>query len=144
MTKQNILHRILYTGAGLIILVTIIFPLAIILYLILDKTGSATPESGIPATLVIVILHLLVLYAFREALIVNKRNGHLSNVVYIISGTGLLLLGLLILEIAVEFLGNHDYYLTTIMFFFCFGCDFASSVIAFTALILQPKKVEMK
>jgi hypothetical protein len=85
MIKKNILRRILYTGAGLVILATILFPFAIILYLILDKTGRATPEKSIFPTVVIVILHLLIVYAFREAIIANKRNVRLGNVVFIVS-----------------------------------------------------------
>jgi hypothetical protein len=60
MIKENILRHILYAGAGLVILVAIIFPFATILYLILDKTGHATPKSGIIGTLAVVILHLLI------------------------------------------------------------------------------------
>ena len=140
MIKENFLRKILYTGAGLIIVVSILFPMATILYLILDKSGAATPESGIIGTLVFVILHLLILYAFREAIIVNKRNGRLTPAVYVISGIGLLLFGLLILQIAIEFLGYDNFYLLTIAFFFCCGCDFFASIIAFAALFLQPKK----
>ncbi len=145
MIKENIPRRILYTGAGLVILVVILFPLVTILYLILDKTGTTTPVSGIFGILVLVILHLLILYAFREAIIVNKRDGHLGNAVYIVSGIGLLILGLLvILQIAVEFWGYYHYYLAAITLFFCVGCDFLAAVIAFTALFLQPKKVHKK
>jgi predicted membrane protein len=68
-----------------------------------------------------------------------RFQGHLSNVIYIVSGTGLLLLGLLFLLMAVEFLGYNDYYLTTILIFFCFFCDIIAAIIAFTALFLQPK-----
>jgi len=139
MTKQNILKRLLYTGAGLVLLAAVLFPVAMILYFILDKTGSATPESGIPWTIMIIVMHLLILYAFREATIVNKRNGHLSNVVYIVVGTGLLLFGLLFLIMGVEFLGYHNYYLTTILICFCFSCDIIAAIISFTALFLQPK-----
>ena len=141
MTKQDILKRILNTGAVLVLLTAVLFPVAMIIYFILDWTGSATPESGIPGTIVIVILHLLVLYAFREAIIVSKRNGHLSNVVYIVSGTGLLLLGLLLLEMAVEFLGYNDFFLTTILIFLCLSCDIIAAIIAFTALFIQPKNL---
>jgi hypothetical protein len=140
MIKVNFLRQILYTGAGLIILVTILFPIAIIFYLILDKTGAATPENAIIGTVVVVILHLLIWYAFREAIIVNKRNGRLTPVVYIVSGIGLLLFGLMILQIAREFLGYNNFFLVTIAFFFCGGCDFLTAIIAFTALFLQPKK----
>lgn len=140
MIKENFLRQILYTGARLIILVTIFFTTAVIFYLILDKTGSATPESAIISTLVFVILHLLIWYAFREAIIVNKRNGRLTPVVYIISGIGLLLFGVLILQIAREFLGYNNFFLMTITFFFCSGCDFFAAIVAFAALFLQPKK----
>jgi hydrogenase-4 membrane subunit HyfE len=144
MIKKNILRRILYTGAGLVILATILFPFAIILYLILDKTGCATPEKSIFPTVVIVILHLLIVYAFREAIIANKRNVRLGNVVFIVSGIGLLLFGLLMLDFVDEFLGYHNYDVSTIAFCFCLGCDFFAAVIAFIALFLQPKKVVAK
>lgn len=141
MIKENFLRQILYIAARLILLVTILFPIATIFYLILDKTGTATPESGIIGTLVFVILHLLIWYAFREAIIVNKRNGRFTPVVYIISGVGLLIFGLMILQIAREFLGYNNFLLITLTFFFCCGCDFFAAIIAFTALFLQPKKL---
>jgi len=140
MIKENFLRQILYTGAGMIVLVTILFPIAIIFYLFLDKTGAATPENAIIGTVMVVILHLLIWYAFREAIIVNKRNGRLTPVVYIISGIGLLLFGLLILQIAREFLGYDNFFLITITFFLCCGCDFLAAIIAFTVLFMQPKK----
>jgi len=144
MIKENILRRILYTGAGLVIIVAIFFPLDSILYIILDKSGEATPASGIFGTLFVVVLHLLILYAFREAIIVNKRKGYLGNVVYIVSGVGLLLLGLLILNIAKEFWGNENYPLTAITFFFCSGCDFFAALIAFIAPFLQHRSAHEK
>lgn len=139
LTKHSTLKKILYTGAGLVITTSVTFMVAMILYFILDRTGSATPDSGIPGTVIIVILHLLVLYAFREAIIVNKRNGHLSKAVYIVSGTGVLLMGLLFLYMALEFLGYHDYYLTTILLFLCSFCDIIAAVILLTAIFLQPE-----
>lgn len=144
MNKKNFLRRVLYTGAALVVFVVIMFPLATILYLILDKTGSATPGPAAVGIIVIVILHLLILYAFREALIVNKRNGHLSNAVYIVSGISLLLFGLLFLTMALEFLGYHKYYVSTITFFFCVVCDCFAAIIAIAALFLQPEKRAIK
>jgi hypothetical protein len=143
MTKENFLRQILYIAAWLIILVTILFPIATIFYLILDKTGSATPGSGMIGTAVVVVLHLLFWYSFREAIIVNKRHGRFSSVVYIISGVGLLIFGLLILQIAREFLGNNDFFLITITYFLCSSCDFFAATIAFTALFLQPSKKDI-
>jgi hypothetical protein len=140
MSKENFLRRLLYTGTGLVTLVVILFPFATILYLILDKTGNATPGPAAVGIIIITILHLLILYAFREALIVNKRNGHLSNAVYIVSGISLLIFGLIFLIMALEFLGYHNFYVSTITFFFCVGGDFLAAIIAFTAIFLQPKK----
>jgi hypothetical protein len=139
MIKENILRRILYIGAGLVILATVLFPIASILYFILDKTGHATPEKSIIPMLVGLILRLLILFAFREAIIVNKRNERLENVFFVLSGIGLIVFGLLELKMAIEFLGFHNYYVSTIALLFCLGSDFIAAVIAFTALFLQPK-----
>ncbi len=144
MIKENILRRILYTGVGLVILVTVLLTFIVIPCVILDKSPDATPGNAVFGILVVVILHLLILYAFREAIIVNKRNGHLGNIVFIVSGTGLLLLGLLVMDGAFAYLGNIHMYLASISMFICVGCDFFAAVIAFTALFLQPKKVVAK
>jgi hypothetical protein len=140
MNKENFLRRLLYAGAGLVAFVVIIFPCATILYLILDKTGNSTPGPATIGTIVIVMVHLLILYSFREALIVNKRNGHLANIVYIVSGIFLLIFGLIFLTMALEFLGGHSYWVSAISFCFCVGCDFLAAIIAFTAIFLQPSK----
>lgn len=141
MAKESFLRRILYTGAGLVATVVILFPFGTILYLILDRTGNATPGPAAIGIIIITILHLLILYAFREALIVNKRNGHLSNAVYIVSGISLILFGLIFLTMALEFLGGHSFYVSAISFCFCTGCDFFAAIIALTAALLQPKKI---
>jgi len=141
MIKVYILRRILYAGAGLVILVAVLLTLLVLPSVILNKSLNATPVFGI---LVVVILHLLVLYAFREAIIVNKRNGHLENIVFIVSGTGLLLLGLAVMDGAFAYLGTIHMYLASISMFICVGCDFCAAVIAFAALFLQPKKSDKK
>ena len=144
MIKEKFRRRILYTGAGLVILVAALLTLLVIPCIILDKTPNAAPGGGAIGTLVTVILHLLILYAFREAIIVNKRNGHLKNVVFIVSGIGLLLLGLLIMDGANSFMGHVNMRLASISMFICAGFDFIAAVIAFTALFLQPKKTDVK
>jgi hypothetical protein len=140
MINKNTYTRILRIGAGLVILSVILMPLVIIPFLIFDKTGTTTPGPATVGTFVVVILHLLILYAFREAIIVSKRDGHLNIVVFIVSGIGLLLLGLVILDGAMEFLGFYHYYLAAITMFICIGCDLFAAIIAFTAIFIQPKK----
>jgi hypothetical protein len=144
MIKENIFRRILYTGAGFVITVALLLTFIVIPCIILDKSPDTTPGRAVFGTLLTIILHLLVLYGFREAIIVNKRNGHLKNIVFVASGTGLLLLGLLIMDGAFAFMGQVHIHLTSVIMFICVGCDFLASVIAFTAILLQPKKTDIK
>ena len=51
-----------------------------------------------------VILHLLFLLIFKDAIIVNKRNDRLKNLVFIVTGIGLLLLGLVVMDGAFAFI----------------------------------------
>jgi hypothetical protein len=140
MIKKNIYGHILRFGAGLIILSVILLPMVIIPFLIIDKTGTTTPESAIFGCVFVVILHLLILYGFREAIIVSKRDGHLNIAVFIFSGIVLLLLGLVILDAAVEFLGYYHFYLAAIALFVSIARDFFAAVIAFVSIYMQPKK----
>jgi hypothetical protein len=48
---------------------------------------------------------------------------------------------LIFLTMVLEFLGYHDYYVPTITFFFCVGCDFLAAMIALMAVLLQLKKI---
>ena len=144
MNKENILRRILYTGVGLVIMVALLLTLIVIPYIIFDKSPQAEPLGAVFGTLLTVILHLPIFYGFREAIISNKRNGHLKKIVFIGSGIGLLLLGLIIMDGAFAFMGHAHMHFTSIIMFICVCCDFLAAVIAFTALLLQPKKPEIK
>ena len=154
MIKENFLRRILYIGAGLIILVAALLILLVIPCIILDKSLTSTPVNAVIGTFLNVILHLLPLYVFREAIIVNKRNGLLKNknILFIASGIGLLLLGLMLMDGAIAymedgaivFMGHDNMHLASISMFICAGCDFFAAVIAFTALFLLPKKTDIK
>jgi hypothetical protein len=138
MKKQEFLVRILYIGAVLIILTSVLMPVTIIPFVYTDKTGTATPGPATVATIVLVILHLLILYGFREAIIVNKRNGHLNNAVFIVCGIGLMLFGLVLLDAATEFLGYYHNYLLGTALLFCIVCDVVAAIIAFISIFLQP------
>ena len=154
MIKKNILRCILYTGAGLVILVAVLLTLSVIPSIILDKSLTSTPVNAVIGTLLNVILHLLPLYVFREAIIVNKRNDLLKNknILFIASGIGLLLLGLMLMDGAIAymedgaiaFMGHDNMHLASITMFICAGCDLFAAVIASTALFLQPKKTDIK
>jgi hypothetical protein len=144
MHKAVVNMRILFTGAGIVLLVAVILTVVVIPSVILDKTPNATPVNATIGIAIVIILHLLVLYAFRQAIIVNKRGGHLINVIYIVSGIGLLLLGLIIMDGADAYLGHNQMQLASISMFICVGCDFLAGVIVIVAMFLQPKKVAAK
>lgn len=144
MIKVNILRRILYTGAGLVLLVAALLTLLVIPYIILDKSPNAAPGAAAVGTLVTVILHLLILNSIRKAIITHKQNGHLKNVVFIVSGIGLLFLGLFVMDGAIQFLEHDNMRLASISMFICVGCDFFAAVLAFTALLLLSKKTDIK
>jgi branched-subunit amino acid transport protein AzlD len=112
MITRNLYRGILYTGGGIVILIAVLLILIVLPSVILDKSPQADPVSAVFGTLLTVILHLLVLYAFREAIIVNKRNGYLEKIVFIASGAGLLLLGLLIADGAFAFKRHVQMHLT--------------------------------
>jgi len=141
MIKENFYRYILYSGAGIVIMTAGLLTFVVIPCIILDKSPEATPGNAVFGTLVTVILHLLILYAFREAIIVNKRKGHLKNIVFIVSGTGLLLLGLIVMDGAFAFKGNAQMHLASVSMFICVWCDFSAAVLFFSALFLQPKKI---
>lgn len=144
MIKENILRRVLYTGAGLVILVAVLLTFIVIPCVFLDNSAEEKPVAPVIGILLVVILHLLFLLIFRDAIIVNKRNDRLKNLVFIVAGIGLLLLGLVVMDGAFAFIGNIHMYLASISMFICVGCDFFAAVIAFTALFLQPKKADIE
>jgi hypothetical protein len=144
MIKKNILRRILYTGAGLVIMVALLLTLIVIPCIIFDKSPQAAPVGAVFGTLLTVMMHLPILYGFKEAIIVNKRNGHLKKIVFIGSGIGLLLVGLIIMDGAFAFMGHVNMHLASITMFICVGCDFLAAVIVFIAILLQPQKTDIK
>lgn len=144
MNKETILPRILRIGAGLVLLMVIISTVVVIPCIALDKTPGATPERAIFGTTVVIILHLPFLLAFWAAIVAYKHGSRLKNIVYIASGIGLLVVGLMILDGAVAYSGHIETYFISTLMFICIGCDFSAAVMVFTARRLQPKKVEIK
>ncbi len=146
MVKENFIHLLLYIGAGLVRLTAILFLLAIIPCFIVYRTGNAVNGSEIYGIMVVVILHLIVLYTFREAIIDNKYVEHL-HLGYIVSSftmIELLVIIIIILKIAIDLLVSDNFYLSTVILFFCSGCDLFAAIITLTILFSQSKKVELK
>jgi hypothetical protein len=150
MKSETIRNRIPYIGAGLVILTTLILAFIIIPAFFVDKTPGLQREAATKMIIVTIILHLLICYAFREMIIVNKRGGRLKKIVFIITGIGLLILGLFLSDGAFAGLkwfnmSGHAYMqFVDISWFICVANDVIAGILVFIALFLQPKKVNIK
>jgi hypothetical protein len=152
MKSGIIRNRIPYIGAGLIILTTLILAFIIIPAFFIDKEIGLDREAATKMIFVTIILHLLILYAFREMIIVNKRGGRLTKIVFIITGIGLFLLGLFLSDGAFaglkwfmpswnEMSGHAYMQFVDISWLICVDNDIIAGILVFIALFLQPQKV---
>ena len=144
MKSETIRNRIPYFGAGLVILTVLILAFIVIPGFFADKTPGLQLEASIKIIIVTIILHLLICYAFREMIIVNKRGGRLKKIVFIITGTGLLILGLFLSDGAFAMSGHANMQFVAISWFICVANDVIAGILVFIALFLQPKKVVAK
>ena len=142
MIKNNSLRYIPFIGAGLVILTVLILTFIVIPSVILDKNPGATPDSAIFGIAVIIILHLLIVYAFREAIIVDKRRGRFKKTVFIVSGIGLTLLGLIIIDGASAYSGSDNMQVAAFLMFVCVAFDLIAAVLAFLGLFFRPNTSE--
>ena len=142
MKSETIRNYIQYIGAGLVILTTLILAFIIIPGHFVDKTPGLRLELAIKMLIVIIILHLLICYAFRKMIIVNKGGGHLNKTVFIITGIGLLILGLFLSDGAFAMSGHANMQFVAISWFICVANDIIAGILVFIALFLQPQKVK--
>ena len=144
MSNETILRRILYVGAGLVIVVTLILAFMVIPSVIIDTSPQAAPEIAVPGILFVIIIHLLIVAALVRTILVNQRGGRIKKGLLIGLGVVLLLLSLMVLDGASAYLDHTDpiMHRVAISMFICTGCNFIASVLALlTALYsrrLQP------
>jgi len=144
MKSETIRNRIPYIGAALVILTVLILAFIVIPGFFADKTFGLQREASIKMIIVTIILHLLICYAFWEMIIVNKRGGRLKKIVFIITGTGLLILGLFLSDGAFAMLSHANMQLIAISWFICIANDIIAGILVFIVLFLQPKKLVAK
>jgi hypothetical protein len=133
MNRDRLLPRILYTGAGLVILVVLIAFFVFIPGVLLDNTPGTSPAGSIFGMTILIIPHFVFLYIFRAAIRANKHGGHLRKGYYITSGIGLLVLGFMILDGAVAFSRHVNTCFLAISLFTCVGSDVVAAILAFSA-----------
>ena len=144
MKSETIRNRIQYVGAGLVIFTTLILAFIIIPGHFVDKTPGLQLGWAIKMLIVTIILHLLICYAFRKMIIVNKGGGRLNKIVFIITGIVLLILGLLLSDGAFAMSGHANIQFVAISWFICVANDVIAGMLIFIALFLQPPKVTAK
>jgi len=144
MKSETIRNRIQYIGAGFVILTTLILAFIIIPGEFTDKTPGLQLEAAIKTLIITIILHLLICYAFIEMIIVNKRGGRLKRIVFIITGIGLVILGLFLSDGAFATSGHANMQFVAISWFICVVNDIIAGILVFVALFLQPPKVDIK
>lgn len=144
MKTETTRNCIQYLGAGLVILTILILTFIIIPGHLVDKTPGLRPEAAIKVLIVLIVLHLLISYAFRKMIIANKRGRHLNITVFIITGIGLLILGLFLTDGAFAMSRHTNMMFVAISWFIGVASDIIAGILVFIALFLQPKKVVVK
>ncbi len=141
MKRETIRNRIQYIGAGLVILTTLILAFIVIPGHFVDKTPGLKLELAVKMLVVIIVLHLLICYAFRRMIIVNRRGRRVNGIVFIMTGIGLLLLGLFLSDGAFAMSGHANMQFVAISWFIGVASDIIAAILVFIALFLQPSKV---
>jgi hypothetical protein len=77
-------------------------------------------------------------------IIINKRGGRLKNIVFIITGIGLIILGLFLSDGAFATLGHDNMQFVAISWLIGVVSDVIAGILVFIALFLQPNKVVTK
>ncbi len=140
MKTETVRIYIQYIGAGLVILTTLILAFIIIPGHFVDKTPGLQLGLAVKMLIVIIILHLLICYAFGKMIIVNKRGGRLNKTIFIITGIGLLILGLFLSDGAFAMSGHANMQFVAISWFIGVASDVIAGILVFIALFLQPPK----
>jgi hypothetical protein len=131
MVNETVLHRILYVGTGLVIVVTLILAFIVIPSVRMDTSPQATPEDAVLGILVVIIIHLLIVAALVWTIL--QRGGRIKKGPLVALGVLLLLLSLMVLDGASAYLDHPDpiMHKVPISMFICTGCNFIASVLAF-------------
>lgn len=144
MNRENVRKHIQYIGAGLVIFTTLILAFIIIPGHFVDKTPGLNLGMAIKMLIVIIILHLLICFAFRRMIIVNKRGGRVTGISFIITGIGLFVLGLFLSDGAFAMSGHDNMQFVAISWFVGVANDLIAGISVFIALFLQPRKAVTK
>lgn len=133
MIKKAVLHRILYVGTGLVIVVALILAFKVIPNVKMDTSPQASPDDAVLGILVVIIIHLLIGAALGWTIL--QRGGRIKKGPLVALGVMLLLLSLILFDGAKAYLDHPDpiMHRVVISIFICIGCNFITSVLTFFA-----------
>ena len=133
MVNETVLHRILYVGTGLVIVVTLILAFIVIPSVRMDTSPQADPERAVPGILFVIIIHLIIVVALVRTILVNQRGGRIGKGLLIGMGVLLLFLSLMVLDGASAYLSHPDpiMHKVPVSMFICTGCNFIASLLTF-------------
>lgn len=133
MENQTSLHRILYVGTGLVIVVVMILAFLVIPSVIRDTSSKADPKTAVPGISFVIVLHLLIAATLIRTILVYKRRGRIEKGLLIGLGVLLLLLGLMTMDGASAYKGHSDPIMQIVSFsmFICAGFNFIAAVLSF-------------
>jgi hypothetical protein len=128
MISKTSWNRILYIATGLVVMVVVI----IIFYIIpqVKAAPNATPERAVPAFLVIVLIHILIVATLMYSVKFSHREGHFENGFLVTAGVVMILSGLVLIDAASASLGDSDLHGVAISLFICIGFDFFAGVLS--------------
>ena len=140
MKRETLRKSVQHIGAGLVIFTTLILTFIIIPGHFVDTTPGLDLGMAVKMLIVTIILHLLICYAFRKMIIVNTEGRRLNATVFVITGIGLLLFGLLLSDGAFALSGHANMQFVAISWFVCVANDIIAGILVLIALFFQPKK----
>ena len=131
--RSAVLHRFLYFGAGLVIVVALILAFLVIPSVLIDTSSQADPETAVPGILFVIILHIIIVVTLIRTILLNKRRGRIEKGLLIGLGVLLLLLSLMVLDGASAYKGHSDPIMQRVSFsmFICAGFNFIAGVLTF-------------
>lgn len=135
MSKEHVMRRILYVGAGLVVVVILILAFIAIPSVIKDTSPQAAPKAAVPGMIFVIIIHLLIVAVFVRTILINRRGGHIEKGQLIGIGVVLILFSLMIFDGASGYLDHPDpiMHRVSVSMFVCTGFNLIASVLVLLA-----------
>jgi hypothetical protein len=135
MNREQLWHRLLYTGTVLIFVVDFLLVFIVIPNVDADFSPQALPENTVPAFWIIFLLHLAIAYAQVWTLVISKQGGVMKKGLLVVTGVILIVFSLMLMDGTFSFLDHPDprMHKVAVSLFICIGCDFFAGILAFLA-----------